>query len=297
MRKPQWKGILLAGGSGTRLYPLTRSVSKQLMPIYDKPMVYYPLSVLLLAGITEIAIISTPKHLPLFEELLGSGRQWGCSFTYVEQPKPEGIAQAFLLTENFIKDSNVCLVLGDNIFFGNELEGRLNSALSRPTGATVFAYHVSDPERYGVVEFDAGMKALSIEEKPAKPRSNYAVTGLYFYDADIANVARSLKPSARGELEITDVNNAYLKRGELRVERMGRGMAWLDTGTPDALLAAASFVQAVETRQGLKIACLEEIAWRKGYISAEQLRALARELGKTDYGAYLLDLAEPSPTI
>ncbi len=287
-----WKGIVLAGGSGTRLYPLTRSVSKQLMPIYDKPMIYYPLSVLMSAGIRDIAIISTPDHVPLFRSLLGDGSQWGCALSYVVQPRPEGIAQAFLLAEGFIKGSNVCLVLGDNIFFGHGLPQKLESAMLREYGATVFAYHVRDPERYGVVSFDEAKKAVCIEEKPALPKSNYAVTGLYFYDRNVADIARGLAPSARGELEITDLNNRYLQAGLLHVETMGRGIAWLDTGTHDALLAASTFVQAVETRQGLKVACLEEIAWRQGFMSKEAMYALGRELGKSGYGEYLLSLTD-----
>lgn len=282
-----WKGIILAGGAGTRLYPLTRSVSKQLMPIYDKPMIYYPLSVLMMAGIRDIAVISTPEHLPLFNTLMGCGKQWGCSFHYIPQPKPEGIAQAFLLAGDFIRGSNVSLVLGDNIFFGHGLRQQLEQATARPAGATVFAYHVRDPERYGVVAFDKSNKAVSIEEKPARPKSNYAVTGLYFYDADVVDIARSISPSARGELEITDVNNVYLKQGRLHVEPMGRGIAWLDTGTHDSLLAASTFVQAVETRQGLKVACLEEIAWREGFISEDMVREQADFHGKSGYGEYL----------
>ena len=287
-----WKGIVLAGGSGTRLYPLTRSVSKQLMPVYDKPMVYYPLSVLLMAGIRDIAIISTPEHLPLFQELLGDGSQWGCTLEYVAQPKPEGIAQAFLLTEDFIAGSNVCLILGDNIFFGHGLRQQLQAAMQREQGATVFAYHVRDPERYGVVNFTKDHKVLSIEEKPQTPQSNYAVTGLYFYDTQVAGIARSMAPSARGELEITDLNNRYLAAQQLHVQPLGRGIAWLDTGTHDALLAAGTFVQAVETRQGLKVACLEEIAWRQGFIDEATLREQAKALGKSSYGEYLLSLTK-----
>ncbi len=292
MSQKPWKGIILAGGSGTRLYPLTRSVSKQLMPIYDKPMVYYPLSVLMLAGIRDICIISTPRDLPLFRELLGDGSQWGCAFSYVRQEKPEGIAQSFLLAKDHIEGSNTCLILGDNIFFGHGMDRQLAAAMAHDSGATVFGYHVRDPQRYGVVEFDAGKRVRSIEEKPAKPRSNYAVTGLYFYDSDVARIAGSIRPSPRGELEITDVNNAYLAAGKLRVELMGRGIAWLDTGTHDSLLAAGTFVQAVEMRQALKVACVEEIAWRKGYISTKEMLALAEPLAKTGYGEYLLSLVE-----
>ena len=284
-----WRGIILAGGSGTRLAPLTHCISKQLLPIYDKPMIYYPLSVLLLAGIREIAIISTPDHLPLFQALLGTGEQWGCSFTYVMQPKPEGLAQAFLLTEAFIKGHNTCMVLGDNIFFGHGFSDLLHAAKQRTSGATVFGYHVNDPQRYGVVEFDGAGRALSIEEKPAKPRSNYAVTGLYFYDEHIVEVARSIKPSPRGELEITDVNNVYLQNNTLHVERFGRGVAWLDTGTHDALLAASDFVQTVEARQGLKVACPEEIAWRSGFIDDTTLLEQAARY-KNAYGEYLKNL-------
>lgn len=290
--KQQRKGILLAGGSGTRLYPLTRSISKQLMPVYDKPMVYYPLSVLMLAGIRDIAIISTPVHLPLFEDLLGDGRRWGCSFSYIEQPRPEGLAQAFLLAEDFLDGSPACLVLGDNIFFGHGLDALLQHAMAQGQGATVFGYHVTDPQRYGVVAFDERGRATSIEEKPEEPRSNFAVTGLYFYDGDVVDMARQVRPSARGELEITDLNNMYLEKGLLQVELMGRGMAWLDTGTHDSLLAAANFVQTVQMRQGLKIACPEEIAWRKGYISADDVRALAHEMDKNQYGQYLYELVD-----
>lgn len=288
----KWRGIILAGGSGTRLYPLTRSVSKQLLPIYDKPMVYYPLSTLMLAGIREIAIISTPEHLPLYQELLGDGSQWGCRFEYVVQERPEGLAQAFLLTKNFIQGYNVCLVLGDNIFFGQGMGNLLETAMQRDTGATVFGYHVRDPHRYGVVEFNQEQRVISIEEKPKQPKSNFAVTGLYFYDDGIVDIAKQVKPSPRGELEITDVNNLYLKRGDLRVELMGRGIAWLDTGTHDSLLEAGAFVQAVETRQGLKVACIEEIAWRRGYISAEDVCRLAEPMAKNDYGQYLLELVQ-----
>lgn len=288
----EWKGIILAGGSGTRLYPLTRSVSKQLMPVYDKPMIYYPLSTLMLAGIRDIAIISTPEHLPLYRELLGNGSQLGCCFHYVVQERPEGLAQAFLLTEDFIRGYNVCLILGDNIFFGNGMDGLLKQAMNRTAGATVFGYHVRDPQRYGVVEFDSQLRAVSIEEKPENPKSNYAVTGLYFYDPEIISIARQVKPSARGELEITSVNNIYLQRGLLNVELMGRGIAWLDTGTHDSLLEASSFVQAVETRQGLKIACLEEIAWRSGYISSDDVRRLAKPMSQNGYGQYLYELVE-----
>ncbi len=287
-----WIGIILAGGSGTRLYPLTKSVSKQLMGIYDKPMVYYPLATLMQAGLREVAIISTPGHLPLYQELLGDGSQWGCLFHYIVQPRPEGLAQAFLLAENFIRGRHTCLILGDNVFFGAGMQELLDEAMARDDGATVFGYHVSDPERYGVVEFDETQRVLSIEEKPEYPKSNYAVTGLYFYDETVLDVAKSIRPSARGELEITDVNNAYLSRGMLNVEIMGRGIAWLDTGTHDSLLEASSFVQAVEKRQGLKIACLEEIAWRKGYISADDVRRLAAPMAKNDYGRYLYDLVD-----
>ncbi len=288
------KGIILAGGSGTRLHPLTLSISKQLMPIYDKPMIYYPLSILLQAGIKDISIISTPDHLPLFEQLLGDGSTWGCTFRYIVQPSPDGLAQAFLLARPYIEGHPCCLVLGDNIFFGHNMDKLLQRATEQERGASVFGYHVSDPQRYGVVEFDAEQKAISIEEKPENPRSNYAVTGLYFYDEDVVDIAASIKPSARGELEITDVNNVYLQRGDLRVELMGRGIAWLDTGTHDSLLAASSYVQAMQTRQGLYVACPEEIAWRKGFIDAEQLRACGLALRKSAYGEYLLELADGS---
>lgn len=288
----QRKGIILAGGSGTRLHPLTCSISKQLMPIYDKPMIYYPLSVLLMAGIREIAVITTPDHAPLFKNLLGDGGQWGCRLTYIEQPRPEGLAQAFLLAEDFLAGHPSCLILGDNIFFGQGLVELLASADARTEGATVFGYHVGDPQRYGVVEFNRQGQAISIEEKPEDPKSNYAVTGLYFYDAQVVEIARSIRPSARGELEITDVNNRYLQQGKLHVERIGRGVAWLDTGTHESLLAAANFVQAVQMRQGLKVACPEEIAWRKGFISGDQLRELALPLCKSGYGQYLLELAD-----
>ncbi len=286
------KGIILAGGSGTRLHPLTLSISKQLMPIYDKPMIYYPLGILLLAGIRDISIISTPYHLPLFQELLQDGSQWGCKFNYIEQPSPDGLAQAFILARPYIEGHPSCLVLGDNIFFGHNLEAVLQRASKQKDGATVFGYHVSDPERYGVVEFDAQYKAISIEEKPENPRSNYAVTGLYFYDEDVVEIASSIKPSPRGELEITDVNNIYLNRGKLHVELMGRGIAWLDTGTHDSLLAASSYVQAMQTRQGLYVGCPEEIAWHKGFINADQLRACGLALCKSAYGEYLLELAD-----
>ncbi len=288
----QWKGIVLAGGSGSRLYPLTLSVSKQLMPIYDKPMIYYPLATLLMAGIRDICLISTPEHLPLYQALLRDGSQWGCQITYVAQPKPEGLAQAFLLAEKCIVGHNTCLVLGDNVFFGHGLVGLTDKAMARTQGATIFGYHVKDPERYGVVAFNEERRVVSIEEKPERPKSNFAVTGLYFYDEDVLEIARSIRPSARGELEITDVNNAYLQRGDLHVELMGRGIAWLDTGTHDSLMDAGAFVQAVEKRQGLKVACLEEIAWRNGYISADNVRALARPMSKTHYGQYLLELVD-----
>ena len=284
------KGIILAGGSGTRLYPLTLAVSKQLMPVYDKPLVYYPLSTLLLAGIREILVVSTPRDLPLFERLLGDGAAWGVTFSYVAQPEPNGIAEAFLLGEDFIGEDGVALVLGDNIFYGQGLSGRLQQAAQQNEGATVFGYQVRDPERYGVVSFDEAGKPIEIVEKPEHPTSNYAVTGLYFYDNTVVDITRNLEPSARGELEITDVNRVYLERGDLRVERLGRGTAWLDTGTHRALLEAAHFIEVVESRQGLKIACPEEIAYRMGYISAEELERLAQPLANSTYGQYLLGL-------
>lgn len=287
-----WKGLLLAGGLGTRLYPLTMSISKQLMPIYDKPMIYYPLATLMLAGIRDIFLISSPEHLPIYKALLHDGEQWGCHIIYVVQPKPEGLAQAFLLTENFIEGSHTCLVLGDNIFFGHGLPNLIQKAMVREEGATIFGYHVRDPQRYGVVEFDKQHRVVSIEEKPTHPKSNFAVTGLYFYDSSVLDIARTIRPSARGELEITDVNNAYLQKGKLHVELMGRGIAWLDTGTHDSLMDAGAFVQAVEKRQGLKVACIEEIAWRNGWIDADQVRKLAKPLAKTEYGQYLFEIVD-----
>lgn len=288
------KGIILAGGSGTRLYPITRGVSKQLLPVYDKPMIYYPLSVLMLSGIRDVLVISTPEDMSGYQRLLGDGSDFGIRISYAVQPNPDGLAQAFLIGEQFIGNDRVCLVLGDNIYFGEHFSNKLAAAASRENGATVFGYQVADPQRFGVVEFDENFKAVSIEEKPAKPKSNYAVTGLYFYDNDVIQIAKQIRPSPRGELEITDVNQTYLAQGRLNVELLGRGFAWLDTGTHDSLLEAAHFVHTIESRQGLKVACLEEIAFKKGWLTAEQLEARIQPLAKTGYGQYLQKLLDGS---
>jgi glucose-1-phosphate thymidylyltransferase len=291
-REDSMKGIILAGGSGTRLHPVTQVISKQLLPVYDKPMIYYPLSALLLAGVREILVISTPEDTPRFEQLLGSGEQWGITLQYAVQPSPAGLAQAFLIGKNFLAGEGCCLVLGDNIFYGHDFAKTLREAAEGGAGATVFAYPVLDPERYGVVEFDEHRRAISIEEKPLKPKSRYAVTGIYFYDAQVVDIAEGLKPSPRGELEITDVNRWYLEHGQLRTQVLGRGIAWLDTGTHDSLLEAATFIHTIEKRQGLKVACPEEIVYRLGYINADQLRTLASKIAKSTYGQYLLRVLE-----